>query len=131
MNQHPNAKFKLSESEWRAVKAEMRAIMIDCARKRETIAYSDVSLRLTTAYLHPHSFVFTRMLTEICREEREAGRGMLCALVVRKATGIPGPGYFTDIGLRCGMPDGDDPESLWRDELETVFDYWAAQPLDE
>jgi hypothetical protein len=114
--------FTLTAEERVAVKAEMRAIMIEMAQARETITYSDLSLRLETAQLHYHSFLFTRLLIEIGREEEAAGRGILPAVVVSKATGMPGGGYFR-LSAKMGH-ETSTIEALWRDDLETLFDYW-------
>jgi len=114
--------FQLDAGGRTAIKEEMRAILIQFARQGETITYSDLSLRLQYAPLHPHSFLFSHILRDICREEETAGHGQLCALVVSKTTGMPGGGYFRrDIWHNL---ETDDLETMWRSELESVFDYW-------
>lgn len=117
---------KLSEADLSAVKEEMRAIMIEMARARETITYSELALRLQTAYVHYHSFTMARLLNDIGSEEIDAGRGVLPAVVVTKTTGIPGGGYF---GIaRHEVADANELnelEAYWRQDLEAVFDYWA------
>jgi hypothetical protein len=115
-------KYKLSEADYKAVKDEMRAAMIACAKRRETITYSDLGLRLETAAIHPHSFLMTRLLNDIGREEIAAGRGILPAVVVRKSDGMPGGGYFGNAAKQHGEGD---TEAWWRDDLEALYDYWA------
>ncbi|MCK6579024.1 MAG: hypothetical protein L6Q98_13055 [Anaerolineae bacterium] len=120
---HPPARFKLTESEWRSVREEMYAELIVVAKARQIITYSDLALRLPTAYVHPGSYAFTRLLGEVCDAEEAAGRGMICALVVSKATGIPGAGYFR--GAAARGRDVSDLDRCWREECERVFDAWA------
>ncbi len=121
----PPARTKLSDAEWHAVKDEIRAILIELAQSRQTITYSGLCLRLQTVTLHPHSFVFTRILREVCGEELEKGHRMLCALVVAKATGMPGGGYFGAMA-QLGA-DASDLEARWREDLEDVFTYWSQE----
>lgn len=116
-------KTRLSEADRGAIKEEMRALLRDLARTHQLITYSELANQIQTAYLHPHSFVFTRLLREVCGEEERAGHGMLCALVVSKTTGIPSGGYFT--GLAGPDRDPDDLEALWREDLERLFAYWS------
>lgn len=112
----------LADTDYAALKGEIRAIMIETARARQTITYSELCLRLETARLHYHSTLLTRLLNEIGSVEVEAGRGVLPAVVVTKQTGIPGGGYFSGMN---GI-DADALEALWRDDFESVCDYWAA-----
>lgn len=112
-------KFQLADADKAAIEAEMRALLYQCARERRTITYSGLAEELSV-YLHPHSFVFSRLLRSLCQEEIAAGRPILCALVVSKATGIPGGGYF------AGVPrEANDFEARWREDLEAVYDYFA------
>jgi hypothetical protein len=115
------AKKALSEAQHAALKAEMRDLMIQAARMRMTITYSELTMQLQTAYIHYHSPLLVKLLNEIGREENDAGRGALPAVVVAKQTGMPGGGYF---GLSAQL-DGGDFESAWRADLEGVYDYWA------
>jgi hypothetical protein len=117
------AVYRLTPEERAAAKEEMRSVLIDCARMRKTVTYTDVCLMIQTVQMHPHSFIFTRILSEVCAEEEERGHGVLCALVVSKTTGIPGAGYFR--GMAELGHDMSDLEASWRAELEQVFDYWS------
>ncbi|MCL4247773.1 MAG: hypothetical protein KJ065_06470 [Anaerolineae bacterium] len=119
------ARVKVTEAERSAIKDEMRAILIEQARTRQTITYGELAGRLTTVTLHPHSFVFTRLLQAVCDEEERAGHGQLCALVVSKATGMPSGGYF-GMAAKQDLSTGD-LEARWQEDLQTLFDHWAAQ----
>ncbi len=117
------ARQQAAAADYRAVKAEMRALLIETARARQTITYSELCLRLTTVTLHYHSHIFHRLLREVCREAWDDGDGQLCALVVTKQTGIPGGGYFDHMDERTM----DDLEAEWRQDLEGVFKHWSER----
>jgi hypothetical protein len=117
------ASKKLTETDYAALRDEIRAVMIEAAKARQTITYAELCRELKTAHLHYHSTLLTKLLNEIGKEEVAAGRGVLPAVVVTKQTHIPGGGYF------AGMDgiDADALEALWRDDFDSVCDYWAAQ----
>ena len=125
-------RYKITDVERSAVLKEMRDVMIEQAKLRQTITYGDLALRLSV-YLAPRSFVFSQLLREIGREEDAAGRGSLPAVVVRKSTGIPGGGYFRGVGGVGGVGEAgrevseEQMEAIWRADLEFVFDYWQNQ----
>lgn len=114
--------YRLTNEERAAAKAEMRALLIECARNRAIITYGDLSAMMHTVRIHPGSFIFTHLLTAVCQEEAANGNGMLCALVVSKATGMPGGGYFR--GMATLGRDTSDLEASWRAEVEAVFTHW-------
>lgn len=98
----------------------MYAELIALAKARQTITYSELARQLGIHHRHP---AFMQILGEICREEEAEGRGMLCALVVAKATGIPGGGFFA--GAAAWGRDVSEMEQSWREECERVFEAWA------
>ena len=118
-----NARTRVTDMERPAVKAEMAAILIECARQRQTITYGNLCDRLTTVSLDPGTFIFSHLLREVCGEELRKGHDQLCALVVSKATGMPSAGYFAREIADVSGPDM--LEALWRSELEEVFARWA------
>ncbi len=122
---NPNFRTRVTDMERSAVKAEMLAVLIDCAKARQTITYGGLCARLTTVTLDPGTFVFTRLLREVCAEAAARGDGPLCALVVSKATGRPSGGYFAREITEVSGPDT--LEALWRTELDEVFAQWAEQ----
>lgn len=113
---------RLTDALWETLRAEMREIMIAAAQSARTLTYSELCLALTTATLHYHSPLLTRLLVEIGEEEMRAGRPVLPAVVVSKQTGMPGAGYFK---VGAGDQVIGDPETRWREDLERVFDYWS------
>ncbi|MDX2162735.1 MAG: hypothetical protein SF162_15555 [bacterium] len=117
--------YTLNGEEWAAYKAAMRAEMIACAREKRTITYSELAQNNPVAYLHPHSFTFAHIMRQICAEEFAQGNGQLCALVVSKATGMPGGGYFR--GMATIHDTDADLEARWRQDLEQVFILWELR----
>lgn len=113
---------RLEDTKWQEVKAEIRQIVIETARARQLITYSELTGMLQTAYVHYHSHVLTRLLIDIGSEEVAAGRPILPALVIAKQTGRPGPGYFK---LAPGETRIDDPIREWENEVQRVYEYWS------
>jgi len=99
----------------------MREILIGVARIEATITYGDLAAQLQTIAPHPGSYVFQALLRELCREEEDAGRGMLCALVVAKATGIPGQGFFKGM-IHNGREQTD--TQGWHAECDRLYALW-------
>lgn len=115
-------KSYLIETNWQDVKAEIRQLIIETAKMRQLITYSELTGMLQTAYVHYHSHVLTRLLIDIGGEEWAAGRPSLPALVIAKQTGRPGPGYFK---LAPGEIEIGDPIAEWEAEVQRVYDYWS------
>jgi len=111
-------KYGLTSEIWEEAVAEIRGILQQAARERRYLTYGEVTQAMRSVQAHPGSYVFTAMLREACRrEERETGV-QLCALVVAKATGRPGAGYFRM------MPCPGDLEDCWQMEAEAAFAYY-------
>jgi hypothetical protein len=113
----------ISQAKWDEVRAEIRHILIDVARAKQVITYSELTSMLQTAYLHYHSNILARLLVEIGAEEVQAGRVVLPALVVTKQTGLPGHGFFK-LAVEHGC-DVSDPEAYWCAAVKHVHDYWS------
>ncbi|MCS6836885.1 MAG: hypothetical protein NZ750_12825 [Anaerolineae bacterium] len=116
-------RYGLDPQTWQDAKAEVRAILIETARQRQLITYGQITERLQCLHAHPGSYVFTALLREVCADVEREGGGMVCALVVTKADGRPGAGYWR--GMPC--PQGD-LEACWRAECEVVWDIWSKNP---
>jgi hypothetical protein len=82
-----------------------------------------LAAQLTNVAFHPGAYGFHALLRDVCRDERQAGRGMLCALVVRQSDGRPGQGFFKAM-LKAGR-DCHTPEECWRAEVENVYRIWS------
>jgi hypothetical protein len=116
-------KKALTDVQWSDLKAEMRDIMIAAARMHTTIAYSELSMQLQTAYLHHRAPAFAALLREINDEEEAAGRPLLAVLVVNKQTRRCGAGFFKK--MAADGYDVADFEAFWQQTFADVCDYWS------
>lgn len=97
-------------------------MLVEAARQRSTVTYSDVALRVFGGRVPARSRLIMDILGEV-DDEMQAARGIIIAsLVVRADSGVPGAGYFAFIADRFGR-DVSDPRRAWQLEAEKV---WAA-----
>ena len=115
-------KYGLNPDEWETAKEEIRELMIAVATLKTTITYSELAVQMMTISPHPGSYVFQALLRDVCKDEREAGRGMLCAIVVSKAKGIPGQGFFKAM-IKQGY-DCTDIQACWQNEIDRLYEIW-------
>jgi len=117
-------KYGYNTDEWNAAKEEMRQALIERAKVRGMIPYSELVSQVKTIDLEPHSYVLAAMLGEISSEEDAEGRGMLTVIVIHKEGDMqPGPGFFelaNDIGR-----DTSNILECWVDELKKVHRVWS------
>lgn len=76
--------FGFSDVAWTTAKQQARDLLIDCARREDTIAYSDLAARIRAITLDPHSYAMRALLGEISTAEFNEGRGLLSTVVVYK-----------------------------------------------
>lgn len=99
----------------------LRAVLEQARRERRTLTYLQAADALGVA--PPHRIHKTARLVEmLLKEDAEAGRTPLAALVVSRArAGLPAPGFF-DRARRLGLFDGDDPAAFHHRVLTELFD---------
>ncbi len=113
------------ESKWNAARDEMRDVLIERAKVRGMIPYSELVEHVETIKLEPESYALAKMLGEISTLEDEDSRGMLTVIVVHKSGDMqPGPGFF-ELAKRLGR-DTSDILVCWVEELKCVHAYWSA-----
>lgn len=105
-----------------AAKEDLRRVLVDAARARSTVTYSDVSLYVFGGRVPARSRLIMDLLSEVDEEEYAARGVIIASLVVRADSGIPGAGYFAFLA-RCFGKDVDEPRHAWELEAERV---WAA-----
>ena len=116
--------YGFSGPEWEAAKKEARAILIEVARRKGRIAYSELAKEIRSIEIEAHDPRMFHLLGEISTEEEKAGRGMLTAIVVHKSGDMqPGPGFF-ELAKSLGK-DTSDTLACWVAEFNRVHDYWA------
>ena len=109
---------------WEAAKKEATDILVDVARRKGRIAYSELANQIHAIDIEAHDPRMFHLLGEISVEEDEAGRGMLTAIVVHKSGDMqPGPGFF-ELAESLGK-DTSDILACWVSEFNRVHDYWA------
>ena len=117
-------KYGYSLTDWNEAKKEMRKILVERAKVRGMIPYSDLVGKVRTINLEPESYALAAMLGEISSEEDAAGRGMLTVIVVHKYGDMqPGPGFF-ELAEELGR-DTSDILKCWIRELRRVHGYWS------
>jgi hypothetical protein len=116
--------FGISDQDWRAAKEEARAVMIERAKVRGTIPYSDLVAKITAVKFKPHDTRLFHLLGEISVEENDAAKGMLSVVVVHKHGDMqPGPGFFL-LAQHLGY-DTKDLLRFWIEELKKVHRKWS------
>jgi hypothetical protein len=117
-------RYGFSDEDWAAAKQEMVAKLIERAKVRGMIPYSELVRDVKTIRLEPDSHALAAMLGEISEAEDRAGRSMLTVIVVHKHGDMqPGPGFF-ELARSLGR-DTQDILRCWVDELKKVHGYWS------
>ena len=63
-------KYGCSERKWDTAREEMRRVLIDRAKQRSMITYTELVQNITTISLEPESYALAKMLGEISRTRR-------------------------------------------------------------
>jgi hypothetical protein len=116
--------FGISQSDWKAAKAQAIAAMVGRAKLRGMIPYSDLVSKIDAVRFDAFDTRLFHLLGEVSVEEEAAGRGMLSVVVVHKRGDMqPGPGFFV-LGQHLGH-DTRDLLKFWISELNKVHAYWS------
>jgi hypothetical protein len=108
-------------------KAQARTILIECAKARRMITYSEQVANLNALPMHARDPRLFRLLEEISREEDVLGRGLLSALVVHKVGDMePSTGFFEL--AKDVKRDTSDRLDCWINEVKRVFRTWDGEP---
>lgn len=119
-----NIKYGYSPEELERAKEEIHSVLIEVAKYKRTIAYSDLVSKIRCVNLEAESHALAALLDEISSEENTAGRGMLSVVVVHKHGDMkPGHGFFS-LAKNLGR-EVSDYDEFWVKELERVHEYWS------
>ena len=119
-------KYGYEQQEWEAAKSEMREALVERAKVRGMIPYSELVEKISTIELEPNSYALAAMLGEVSTEEAAADRGMLSVLVVHKVGDMqPGPGFF-ELAKELGRVTSDILKCLV-EELKKVHRVWSGK----
>lgn len=117
-------KYGYADSDWEAAKNEAKSKLIEVARRKGRIAYSELVECIQSINIEAHDQRLFHLLGEISVEENRLGRGMLTAIVVHKTGDMqPGPGFF-QLANSLGK-DTTNILTCWIKEFNKVHDYWA------
>lgn len=120
----PKKKWGMTAEQWAEAKREAGALLLERARARGTVTYSELCRAITVGSIQPRSWALVALLDEICAEEDVARGVVLATLVVRADTGRPGDGYFA-WAERAGR-DVSDREAFWCSQAEAVWDSFGG-----
>jgi hypothetical protein len=97
------------------------------AGRRQLLTYREFSDRLRDRgiLLHWRSPRMAQLLIEISERSVARGRGLLSALVVGSATGLPGEGFFA-LAARQGRVG--DHRTIWAHERDRLFEEARSNP---
>lgn len=116
--------FGISVQDWDSAKTEARAAMIERAKVRGMIPYSELVAQISAVRFEAHDQRLFHLLGEISVEENIAGRGMLSVVVVHKRGDMqPGPGFFI-LGQHLGY-NTKDLLRFWIEQLKKVHAVWS------
>jgi len=86
--------FRIPQQDWDKAKAEAVAAMVERAKVRGRIPYSDLVRLITAVHFEAFDTRLFHLLGEISVEDAAARRGMLSAVVVHKHEDMqPGEGF--------------------------------------
>lgn len=104
---------------------EVRDILVDLARKKQTIFYGELCAQVKSEKLIANGSRLAALLTEISRQEHVAGRPLLSVLVVNKRQRIPSAPFFLRAREICGARIAR-TEDFFLSECDAVFGAWGA-----
>ena len=106
-------------------------VLRHAARAGRAVTYGQVLAYFGKAVGSANVAALCRELGPICARNREVGEPELAVLVVRKADGVPGEGFFHALRNRGdyhGPSRGPEAEAFARAEQARVFAHFAALP---
>jgi len=119
-----NADFGISKQVWDLAKGQARDTMVERAKLRGTIPYSELVAEIHAIKLQAFDKRLFHLLGEISSEEDQAGRGMLSVVVVHKHGDMePGPGFY-ELAKLLGRSTKDKLK-FWVEELHRVHAVWS------
>lgn len=109
---------------WTNAKREALSALIARAKVRGMIPYSELVNEIRAIRFEAHDVRLFHLLGQLSRDEADAGRGMITALVVHKYGDMqPGPGFF-ELAEELGR-DTSDILACWIGEVKKVHAHWG------
>jgi len=120
----------LETGPFEAVPAAVKALLVDAARARKALTYSELLGMLGYRFTRPKMRALLRVVGEVEEDARRNGEPDLAVLLVRESDGLPGQGWWTTESVRAeydGEDKGPDAANFVRGRQKLAFDYWAEQ----
>jgi len=111
----------------------LEELLIEAAKTRRTLAYSDVLRRFDKRVTPIRVFALCRDLGVVTERNRSRGEPELAVLVVRKTDRLPGEGFFHGPwkdGSYDGPATGPKAHAYIDGLTQTVFEYFAEKTGD-
>ena len=116
----------MTTNDWKLAKDEVTDILIETAKVRGMISYSELVNLIKSMRFEAHDTRLFKLLGEVSSDENAKGRGMLSVVVVHKHGDMqPGPGFF-GLAKQLGR-DTNDKLDCWMKELKKVHAHWSNQ----
>jgi len=110
--------------------AHVRALLIEAARERRAVSYSEMLALLGHRFTRPLMRALCKTLDAIDDDAAAKGEPELAVLVVRESDGMPGQGWWVSprASLEGHAGPWEGPEArAFVDRLQReAFDHWAA-----
>jgi hypothetical protein len=110
--------------------AEVRGLLIEAARARQTFTYGALLCILGHAFTRPLMRQLCKVLDRIDEAGRAGSEPGLAVLVVRQSDGLPGQGWFVSrTGIYPDLPpewEGAEAQRYTQARQAEAFDYWVA-----
>ncbi|CAA9430871.1 MAG: hypothetical protein AVDCRST_MAG64-3468 [uncultured Phycisphaerae bacterium] len=115
--------FDVVHETWERAKEEIRQTLIEKARQRGMIPYSELVGRVKSVNFDAFDQRLFAILGQISVSEHEQGRPLLSVLVVQKSGDMqPGEGFF-ELAQSLGR-NTSDVLKAWIEEVPKVYQHW-------
>jgi hypothetical protein len=110
----------------KALKSEIRNILVKYARRGETITYKQLVEQVQTYRMHWQCKTLDETLVDISADENAAGRGMLSVVVIHSGGDrLPGLRFFAQ-AKELGR-SGKSEREIWDLEVQAVQNFWKER----
>jgi hypothetical protein len=115
--------FDVAPERWEAAKEEVRSILVEKARQRAMIPYSELVGMVKSVTFKAFDQRLFAILGQVSVAEHEQGRPLLSVLVVHKTGDMqPGEGFF-ELAEALGR-NTSDVLKAWIEEVKKVYQHW-------
>lgn len=124
-----------SDDDWDRIVVDAVGFLIDQARLKRTVSYSELSTALARAGHTPFDFSLERdraavggVLGNAVRRTIGDSGIMLSAIVAYIGQNDPGPGFYkfaTELGLLPNTAPADDKLAFWSRQVKAVHEHYA------